>query len=320
MMRVALIMRCFRVTTLAVLVVLLPATIWSQEEPGTTPTEPRIGVMRMTGMAGIVSSVDPSQIKLTVPEHVIFTVHVGQSTQITEDRQPASLSRIRVPSAVRVHGTFDMEAHTIEAWNIELLDQKALRMLEPRSANFLKTWTSVQPDSIVLQRMDGEVQTIQLGADTSYIHNARPVSFAWLRRGERVDVEFSLNHPSLAGSIRIQGMVGEHLTAQEATKPEVAAEQLSKPSCLYCPQPDFPNEAKMDGIFSARAVLEITVSEKGGADPHDIRIIEDPGHGFTKGAVAIVKKWKFKPGTDKNGKPAKTRTTVEFTWHRSVVH
>jgi TonB family protein len=323
MMCLALIMR-FRVAALAGLAALLPITAWTQEEPATTPIEPRIGLMRMTGMAGIVSSVGTSQMELTVPEHVIFTVRIGPSTQITEDGQPAGLSRIRVPSAVRVHGTFDMEAHTIEAESIELLDPKALRMLEFRSANFLKTWTSgtvtaVQPDSIVLQRVDGEVQTIQVGADTSYSHHAQPASFAWLRRGERVDVEFWPNQPPLAGSIRIQGMVGEHLTAQEATKPELAAEQLSKPSCLYCPNPDFPNEAKKDGILSARAVLEITVSEKGSVDPHDIRIIEDPGHGFTKGAVAIVKKWKFKPGTDKNGKPAKTRIPVEFTWHRSVV-
>src|ERR1700747_2010173 len=95
-MRLALIMRCFRVMTLAVLAGLLPATIGSQEEPATTPTEPRTGVMRVTGMAGVVSSVEPSQIELTVPEHVVFAVHVRQSTQITEKGQPASLSRIRV--------------------------------------------------------------------------------------------------------------------------------------------------------------------------------------------------------------------------------
>ena len=317
-MRLALFMRCF-----GVLAALLPATTWSQEEPATTPPEQRIGVMRVTGMAGIVSSVEPSQIELTVPEHVIFTVHIGPSTQITEKGQPASLSQIRIPSAVRVHGTFDLQAHTVDAESIELLDPKALRLLEIRSANFLKTWTmgvvtDVQPGSIVLKLMDGDMQTIQVRADTSYFRHAQPVSSDRLRNGERVEVQFWPNQPPLAGSIHIQGMVGERLPAQEASKPESAAEQLSKPSCLYCPNPDFPNEARRDGILSARAVLEITVSEKGRVDPHDIRIIEDPGHGFTKGAMAIVKKWKFKPGTDKNGTPAKTRTQVEFTWQRSA--
>jgi hypothetical protein len=107
-----------------------------------------------------------------------------------------------------------MQAHTIEAEVIEFLSPQALRLLEFRSANFLKTWTSgivtaVQPASIVLRRMDGAVQTIQVDADTSYYHHGQPVSFAWLRKGERVDVGFSPNHPPLAGSIRIQGMVRE---------------------------------------------------------------------------------------------------------------
>ena len=328
-MRVALIMRCFRVMALAVLAALLPATIWSQEEAATTPTEPRIRVMRVTGMAGIVSSIEASQLELTVPEHVIFTVRIGPSTQITKDGKPESLTKIRVPSAAFVHGPFDLQALTVDAERIELRDAKALRMLEIRSANFLKTWTmgvvtDVQPDSIVLRRMDGEVKTIQVGADTTYSRHAQPAGFASLRKGQRVDVQFWPNQPPLAGSILIQGMVGEQSTAQEPAKPEVAAkpeagDQLSKPSCLYCPNPEFPMEAIRDGIFSAKAVLEITVSEKGKVDPHDIRIIEDPGHGFTKGAMDIVKKWKFKPATDKNGKPTKTTTQVELTWNRSRV-
>jgi hypothetical protein len=135
-------MCCFRIAALAALAALLPIIAWTQEKPATTRTEPRIGVMRTTGMAGIVSSVGTSQMELTVPEHVIFTVRIGPSTQVTEDGQPASLSRIRAASAVRVHGAFDMQAHTIEAEVIEFLSPQALRLLEFRSANFLKTWTS----------------------------------------------------------------------------------------------------------------------------------------------------------------------------------
>ena len=78
-------------------------------------------------------------------------------------------------------------------------------------------------------------------------------------------------------------------------------------------------EAIRDGMFSARAVVEITVSEKGKVDPHDIRIIEDPGHRFAKGIMATVKKWKCKPATDKYGKPVKTTTQVEVRWNRSIV-
>lgn len=50
-------------------------------------------------------------------------------TEVTEDGKPASLSEVRIPSAVRVE-------------------------------NFLKAWTAgtvtaVQPDSVVLLRLDG---------------------------------------------------------------------------------------------------------------------------------------------------------------------
>jgi TonB family protein len=278
-------------------------------------------------MVGFVSSVSLSQMEMTLLEHVTFTVHIGPSTQVTEDGRPASLSKIRIPSAVRVHGTFDMQAHTVEAEAIELLPAKELRFFEFSSGNFLKTWTAgtvtaVQPDNVIIERLDGEVETIQLGPDTSYVARAEPVSFARLQKGQRVRVRFDANHPSLARSILIQGMLPQTLNGQEAeprqepTQAKVEADQVSKPTCQYCPNPEFPYEAKKAGITSARAVLEITVSEEGKVDPHDIRVIDDPGDGFTKAAVAIVKKWKFKPAVDKDGKPVKTTTSVEIAWHR----
>jgi TonB family protein len=103
----------------------------------------------------------------------------------------------------------------------------------------------------------------------------------------------------------------------EPAKPKAVAEQPSQPSCRYCPNPEFPAEAKKAKISSASVLVEITVSEKGDADPQNIRVIKDPGHGFAQEAVAVVKKWKFNPATLKDGKPTKTRTTVEvqFTWH-----
>src|SRR6266403_5947016 len=103
------------------------------------------------------------------------------------------------------------------------------------------------------------------------------------------------------------------LTNQTARSenPKAVAEQPSRPSCRYCPNPEFPDEAKKAKISSASALVEITVSEKGDVDPKNIRVIKDPGHGFAQEAVAVVKKWKFNPATLKDGKPTKTRTTVE---------
>lgn len=125
--------------------------------------------------------------------------------------------------------------------------------------------TDLQPDSVVLQRLDGAVQMIQLGAGTSYIHNAQPVSFAWLRKGERIIVEFLPTYPPRAGIIRIQGMVSQTLNAQEQepTKPQVEAEQLSKPSCLYCPNPDSPTKQERPTFHPPELCLKLPFQKKG---------------------------------------------------------
>jgi len=107
------------------------------------------------------------------------------------------------------------------------------------------------------------------------------------------------------------GFPSQTLGAQEPAKPKAVEEQPSQPSCRYCPNPEFPAEARRAKISGAKALLEITVTEKGDADPQDIRIIEDPGHGFAEEAVAVVKKWKFNPATLKNGEPTKVRTKVQ---------
>lgn len=110
------------------------------------------------------------------------------------------------------------------------------------------------------------------------------------------------------------GFLPQTLSAQERAKPEAVAEWHSHPSCRYCPNPDYPLEAQKAKIESASVMLEITVTEKGDADPTDIRVIENPGLGFGEEAVAVVKKWKFKPATLKNGKPVKARVKVEVTF------
>ena len=119
----------------------------------------------------------------------------------------------------------------------------------------------------------------------------------------------------MSSVLLLAGFCSQTLRAQEPAKPEAVAE---RPSCRYCPNPDYPLEARKAKIESASVLLEITVTEKGDADPQEIRVIEDPGHGFTKEAIAVVKKWKFKPATDKNGKPTKTRIPVEIRWHSSL--
>lgn len=112
------------------------------------------------------------------------------------------------------------------------------------------------------------------------------------------------------------GILPSTATAQADTNTQTsdAGGPGSRPTCRYCPNPDYPLEARKAKIESASVMLEITVTEKGDADPSDIRVIEDPGSGFADEAITAVKKWKFKPATLKNGKPVKARVKVEVTF------
>jgi len=104
--------------------------------------------------------------------------------------------------------------------------------------------------------------------------------------------------------------------AQDTAKTQTSDQKdlPSRPTCQYCPHPDYPLEARKAKIESASVRLEITETEKGDADPSDIRVVEDPGSGFADRAIFAVKKWKFKPATLKNGKPVKARVKVEVTF------
>ena len=121
----------------------------------------------------------------------------------------------------------------------------------------------------------------------------------------------------------LAGFLPSQVAAQEPAKPEVQAEQPSQPSCRYCPNPDFPEEARKAKISSGRVFVEVSISERGDVDPDNISVtLEEPsGFGFAQKGVDVVKKWKFNPAL-KDGKPTKIRTRVhvQFTWQSHEKH
>ncbi|HEX8838495.1 MAG TPA: energy transducer TonB [Candidatus Acidoferrum sp.] len=116
-------------------------------------------------------------------------------------------------------------------------------------------------------------------------------------------------------SLLLLAILPVSLCAQDAAKSQVVqTEKTSQPSCRYCPNPDFPAEARKSGISSARVLVDAIITEKGEADPGSIRVLKDPGSGFANEAVKAVTKWKFKPAT-KGGKPvSSTRIPIEITF------
>ena len=105
------------------------------------------------------------------------------------------------------------------------------------------------------------------------------------------------------------------LSAQDPPKarsPEKAY-HTSPPVCRSCPDPSFPPEARKAKIETATVLLEVRISEKGLVD--EIQVLRDPGAGFGREAVKAVKKWKFKPATDKEGIPLAVKSQIEVVFH-----
>jgi periplasmic protein TonB len=84
------------------------------------------------------------------------------------------------------------------------------------------------------------------------------------------------------------------------------------PSCLYCPNAQFSDEAvkaKYQGTVLVSAVI--------GADGRviDAKVVKSLGLGLDENAVAAVRTWRFKPALGPDGKPTAVRQTIEVVFH-----
>jgi hypothetical protein len=173
----------------------------------------RIGMMTIRGKAGIATQVSPTQITLTIPEHVTFTVSIRPGTRFTQEGQPVNAGAVQPGSAIFVNGLFDIQARTVDAEVIDLMPQS--RPLRMRTENYGKTWTSgvltaVRIGSITIQHLDGSFGTLAVNARSSVLIQSNPALLSDLREGERVEVELGRNDPSAAETIRIQGMASNN--------------------------------------------------------------------------------------------------------------
>ncbi len=84
------------------------------------------------------------------------------------------------------------------------------------------------------------------------------------------------------------------------------------PKCLNCPAAKFSKEA-IKHKYEGTVTLKIVVDETGHAK--DIAVTKGLNFGLTEQAIAAVRKWRFKPATGPDGKPAAVRINVEVTFH-----
>jgi TonB family protein len=85
------------------------------------------------------------------------------------------------------------------------------------------------------------------------------------------------------------------------------------PDCIYCPQPEFTKAAIHHGKINGIVSLVVEIDATGVADR--IGVIKGLPNGLTESAIDAVKRWKFKPATGPDGKPAAVAQIIEVEFH-----
>jgi TonB family protein len=98
---------------------------------------------------------------------------------------------------------------------------------------------------------------------------------------------------------------------EPASLPMAGTMGYSTPTCVKCPTAKFSKEA-VKHKYEGTVTLRITADENGHAK--DIAVEKGQPFGLTEQAIAAVKKWRFKPATGPDGKPAAVRINVQVAF------
>ena len=84
------------------------------------------------------------------------------------------------------------------------------------------------------------------------------------------------------------------------------------PACLYCPQPQFSDEA-VKAKYQGTVLLLAIITADGRAI--DISVVKHLGLGLDEKAIEAVRTWRFRPAAGPDGRPASVRQMIEVTFH-----
>jgi TonB family protein len=86
---------------------------------------------------------------------------------------------------------------------------------------------------------------------------------------------------------------------------------VSEPVCVYCPNPQFAEEAVRRHVQGS-VFLSAVITPEGRASK--IAVVKGPGFGLNEQAVNAVKGWKFKPALDVDGKSVSVHTPIQVSF------
>jgi periplasmic protein TonB len=93
--------------------------------------------------------------------------------------------------------------------------------------------------------------------------------------------------------------------------PNAGTGGYGEPICLYCPKPDFSDEAVKVKVMG---VVELTAIITPDGRVTDIHLAKGLGFGLDDKVIEAVRTWRLKPALGPNGKPAAVRQTIEIQY------
>ena len=93
--------------------------------------------------------------------------------------------------------------------------------------------------------------------------------------------------------------------------PNAGSGGYETPQCLYCPRPEYSDEAMKVKIQGTLELL-VVVTVDGRAT--DVHVAKGLGYGLDEKAIEAVRTWRLQPALGPDGKPAATRELVEINF------
>src|SRR5579859_103785 len=82
---------------------------------------------------------------------------------------------------------------------------------------------------------------------------------------------------------------------------------ISQPICIFCPNPDYTDEARRNGVQGS-VIVSVILDERGTIK--DVRVVSSSDDSMTKQCLDILKKWRMKPSEDGNGNSVPIRAPI----------
>jgi TonB family protein len=86
---------------------------------------------------------------------------------------------------------------------------------------------------------------------------------------------------------------------------------VTMPACTYCPTPQYTNEARKNRL-EGKVVVSAIIDPSGKAEK--ILAVRGLSDGLTEQAVAVVRKWRFKPARDSKGKTVTVMVPLDVSF------